>query len=70
MAKLKCLICKKKLSEISQYNCSKCNYILCIHHLNAPMHNCTYDYKQEHRNWLSTQHIVVVADKLPNKELM
>ena len=41
----RCEQCRKKLG-ICEYKC-KCGKLLCISHLHAEEHNCTYDYKTE-----------------------
>lgn len=70
MAKLKCSVCTKKLSEFTKYECLKCQAVVCVSHLNAVMHTCMFDYKEDHRLKLTKQNVMVVADKIPNKELL
>lgn len=41
----RCENCNKKLC-VYEYKC-KCGKLLCITHLRAEEHNCTYNYKQE-----------------------
>ncbi len=49
----RCEKCNKKLG-ISEYKC-KCGKLLCISHLHAEEHACTYDYKQEGQTLLKKQ---------------
>ena len=41
----RCDFCKKKVG-IMGLHC-KCNKLFCVSHLQAEIHNCTYDYKKE-----------------------
>jgi hypothetical protein len=49
----RCAECKKKLG-VMEYKC-KCGKILCISHLRAEEHICTYDYKSEGKEYLKKQ---------------
>jgi hypothetical protein len=48
--------CKKKLGLL-EYKC-KCGKILCISHLHAEEHGCTFDYKTEGQAQLKKQNDV------------
>jgi hypothetical protein len=41
----RCEYCKKKIGILG-LKC-KCNKLLCVSHLQAELHDCSYDYKKE-----------------------
>jgi hypothetical protein len=43
--KTRCDHCNKKLG-VMEYKC-KCGKLFCITHLQAEIHNCNFDYKEE-----------------------
>ena len=67
MAKIKCSVCNKKINEFTKYDCSKCNAVLCLSHLNASLHNCTFDYKNKFKDILIKQNPVIIKEKVPDK---
>ena len=52
--RMKCLVCKKKRCVI---NC-KCGKYLCLLHRFPDKHNCTFNYRKEHKQ--------ILKDKLPS----
>jgi hypothetical protein len=55
--------CKKKLS-LTDFPC-KCGETHCSLHRASEVHNCTYDYKEEHKNiLLKTMDVAIVANKI------
>ncbi len=57
-----CLICKKKVSALSVLNVCKCENTYCNTHMNN--HNCTYDYKNKHKEQIKNTLILVSFDKI------
>jgi len=49
----RCNKCNKKLGVL-EYKC-KCGKILCISHLHAEEHNCSFNYKQESQSLIKKQ---------------
>ena len=52
-AKKRCAQCKCKLGGV-KFEC-KCKQVLCVNHLGAAAHACTYDYRAEGLKDLSKQ---------------
>jgi hypothetical protein len=52
---VRCNICKKKLG-VMEFTC-KCGLQLCISHLKAEEHACTYDYVAENKEQLKKQYV-------------
>jgi len=50
--KIKCCQCRKKL-DMFQFTC-KCGKIFCQTHLSPHNHNCSYDYKKEKKELITT----------------
>ena len=55
--------CKKKLNLMS-FTC-KCGKKLCVKHMNAEMHNCTFNYKQDGKEKLQIKLQKVNNNKIP-----
>ena len=55
--------CKKKIT-LTDFAC-RCGETHCSMHRAAEVHNCTYDYKKDHRNiLLKTMEVAIVANKV------
>lgn len=62
----RCQECNKKLGII-EYKC-KCGKLFCISHLQAELHQCTYDYKSEGKAQLKQQNEVITSNNYKNFE--
>lgn len=49
--KRRCKICKKRLNAFTEFTC-KCKELFCAAHRLAAEHNCSYDYRKEHKEKL------------------
>jgi len=58
----KCISCNKKLS-LTAFPC-RCGGMYCNQHRPDAEHKCTYDYKAEYRNRLSTTMEKVIGKKV------
>lgn len=54
--------CKRKLSIVS-LKC-RCGNTYCTKHKFFTDHNCTYDYKENHKNYIEKVNQKIVTDKL------
>lgn len=60
---MKCIFCNKKCG-LMVFNC-KCGLQgLCITCKHPEIHNCKYDYKDEHKKKISNQNLVVIKEKI------
>eukprot|EP00118_Oscarella_pearsei_P026294 m.309728 g.309728 ORF g.309728 m.309728 type:complete len:440 (+) comp47509_c0_seq1:222-1541(+) len=60
----RCSVCQKKTTLVTSFSC-RCGRNFCPIHRYAEMHNCTFDYKAEGRQFLKQANPVVQAPKLP-----
>ncbi|SBT01796.1 zinc finger protein, putative [Plasmodium ovale curtisi] len=60
--KNKCHLCCKRIGLLG-IKC-RCNYYFCSLHRYADAHNCTFDYKNYHKQQLIKNNVKVVADKI------
>ncbi|CXI25240.1 zinc finger protein, putative [Plasmodium berghei] len=60
--KSKCYLCSKNIGLLG-IKC-RCNYYFCSLHRYADAHNCTFDYKNYHKQQLIKNNVKVVADKI------
>ena len=59
-----CLVCKKKL-KITAIKC-KCNNYFCKIHKYENNHNCTFDYKSQHKDILEKCMPIIQFNKINN----
>jgi hypothetical protein len=64
--KKRCYKCKKKIASFGAIVC-KCNYEFCGKHRYADKHECTYNYKQYHRNKLIEMNPCIKMDKIKDR---
>ncbi|CAG9479816.1 zinc finger protein, putative [Plasmodium vivax] len=60
--KKKCFFCCKRIGLLG-IKC-RCNHYFCSLHRYADAHNCTFDYKNYHKQQLIKNNVKVVADKV------
>ncbi|SOV13698.1 zinc finger protein, putative [Plasmodium sp. gorilla clade G2] len=60
--KSKCFFCSKRIGLVG-IKC-RCNHYFCSLHRYADAHNCTFDYKNYHKQQLIKNNVKVVADKV------
>ncbi|KJP89161.1 hypothetical protein AK88_01247 [Plasmodium fragile] len=60
--KKKCFFCCKRIGLLG-IKC-RCNHYFCSVHRYADAHNCTFDYKNYHKQQLIKNNVKVVADKV------
>jgi len=65
--KLRCKICNKKLG-IMNFDC-KCGHNFCGKHRYVYEHNCTYDYKNEHKKKLEEENPLIKHDKMGGERI-
>ncbi|KAI8909747.1 hypothetical protein EDD86DRAFT_179341, partial [Gorgonomyces haynaldii] len=58
-----CLQCQKKLGPAQVFNC-KCTGVFCAQHRYSDRHQCSHDYKQDHKQVLERENPVVKRDKI------
>lgn len=61
--KKKCFVCEKKIGIVYQFKC-KCSdeHVFCNKHRND--HNCTFDYKQIHKDFITENNPNITFSKL------
>jgi len=59
---VRCECCNKKLGLV-HFSC-KCGGVYCAIHRADSVHNCTYDYKVEHKKTLSTSMVKLESVKV------
>ena len=61
--KKKCFVCDKKISIVYQFKCKCSNeHVFCNKHRND--HNCNFDYKQIHKDFISKNNPNITFTKL------
>jgi predicted nucleic acid binding AN1-type Zn finger protein len=58
-----CIICNKKLGLLS-FTCKCGDKQYCSQHRMPEFHNCSFDFKKEHRDRLIKQNPIIVSDKI------
>ena len=60
---MNCYICKKKVGLLG-FTCKCGSNQFCSHHRYPDSHNCTFDFKKEHKDKLIKNNPVIVSDKI------
>lgn len=61
--KLRCSVCRQKLSSVWQYVC-KCELLLCSKHKSIIDHECTFDWKNNMKTKLREAMPIVKPEKI------
>jgi hypothetical protein len=63
MPKIKCFFCKKKIKTIMPWKC-RCEKFYCRLHIDADIHNCSFDYKEFYKQKLIKENPEVISEKV------